>query len=228
MNREMAARLRDPFPATKIGHLPRVICSDCAAKDRTCKQHKTTVCKTCKAYIGKHTHLDFVGHADVTDRLLEVDPEWGWEPLAVGENGMPVTDGNGGLWIKLTVGGKTRLGYGHAGSKRGGDAVKETIGDAIRNAAMRFGVALDMWRKETPEPVQDNDTARQPEQTEQTEPVDRPAQLRAVIAQLGRQRGWDITTTAAEFLDWSRGRAIQEATVAELAEYIDFLQKVKE
>ena len=36
---------------------------------------------------------------------------------------------------------------GHAGSKTGGDAIKEVIGDALRNAAMRFGAALDLWHK---------------------------------------------------------------------------------
>ena len=49
------------------------------------------------------------------------------------------------LWIRLTVAGVTRIGYGHAEGKKGPDAVKETIGDSIRNAAMRFGVALDLW-----------------------------------------------------------------------------------
>jgi hypothetical protein len=29
----------------------------------------------------------------------------------------------------------------------GGDAMKERIGDALRNAAMRFGAALDLWHK---------------------------------------------------------------------------------
>ena len=62
-------------------------------------------------------------------------------------NGLPVMDDMGGMWIKLTVCGVTRLGYGHAGSKTGGDAIKEVIGDALRNAAMRFGAALDLWHK---------------------------------------------------------------------------------
>jgi len=51
-----------------------------------------------------------------------------------------------GLWIKLTVLGVTRLGYGSVDGPKA-DAVKELIGDAIRNAAMRFGVALDLWAK---------------------------------------------------------------------------------
>jgi hypothetical protein len=48
--------------------------------------------------------LDYVGHAAVTGRLLSVDPQWSWEPLATGEHGLPLYDDRGGLWIKLTVG----------------------------------------------------------------------------------------------------------------------------
>jgi hypothetical protein len=87
--------------------------------------------------------LDYVGHAAVTDRLLTIDPEWSWEPMGVDPNtGLPVTDAKGNLWIKLTVCGVTRIGVGD------GKSAKECIGDAIRNAAMRFGVALDLWAKE--------------------------------------------------------------------------------
>jgi hypothetical protein len=83
----------------------------------------------------------------LTDRLLDADPNWFWEPLALGPNGLPAIDGDGGMWIKLTVCGVTRLGYGDAQGKTGGDAMKERIGDALRNAAMRFGAALDLWHK---------------------------------------------------------------------------------
>ena len=51
------------------------------------------------------------------------------------------------MWIRLTVCGVTRLGYGDAQGKSGGNAMKERIGDALRNAAMRFGAALDLWHK---------------------------------------------------------------------------------
>jgi hypothetical protein len=91
--------------------------------------------------------LSYVGHAALTDRLLDADPLWHWEPVAMDERGLPCLDGFGGMWIKLTVCGVTRLGYGHAGTKEGGDAIKEIIGDALRNAAMRFGAALDLWHK---------------------------------------------------------------------------------
>lgn len=87
--------------------------------------------------------LDYVGHAAVTDRLLTVDPGWSWEPFALDPaTGLPALDRSGNLWIRLTVCGVTRIGVGD------GKSAKECIGDAIRNAAMRFGVALDLWAKE--------------------------------------------------------------------------------
>ena len=92
-------------------------------------------------------HLDYVGHAALTDRLLDADPFWTWEPLAFDADGLPKLDHTGGMWIKLTVCGVTRLGYGDADGKTGGNAVKERIGDALRNGAMRFGAALDLWHK---------------------------------------------------------------------------------
>lgn len=97
---------------------------------------------------GRAGKLSYVGHAALTARLLDVDPLWTWEPMALTPEGMPLFDAEGGLWIRLTVNGMTRIGYGHAPlSKAAGDRVKEVIGDALRNAAMRFGAALDLWHK---------------------------------------------------------------------------------
>src|SRR5215203_4872391 len=86
--------------------------------------------------------LDYVGHAAVTDRLLAVDPTWSWEPFSLDPRGLPALDQDNNLWIRLTINGVTRPGVGD------GKNMKERIGDAIRNAAMRFGVALDLWSKE--------------------------------------------------------------------------------
>ena len=133
-----AVRLRDPFPPHQIGKLPKPYKKD----------SERGTCDVCGGYHGlPAAHLDYVGHAAITDRLLDVDPAWTWEPLSLEANGLPALDNNGGLWIKLTVSGVTRLGYGDAQGKTGGDAMKERIGDALRNAAMRFGVALDLWHK---------------------------------------------------------------------------------
>jgi hypothetical protein len=94
--------------------------------------------------------LDYVSHAWVTDRLLQVDPLWTWKPLAFTDAGLPVFDSNGGLWIELTICGVTRYGYGEPQGRDKFDMTKGAIGNAIRNAAMRFGVALDLWAKEAP------------------------------------------------------------------------------
>lgn len=108
-----AAALRAPFPPEMVGRLPK-----------------------------GGVMLDFVGHAAATDRLLQVDPEWTWEPFARDEAGLPALDKAGNLWINLTVAGVTRPGVGD------GPDMKQKISDAIRNAAMRFGVALDLWSRE--------------------------------------------------------------------------------
>ena len=91
--------------------------------------------------------LDYVGHAALTKRLLETDLDWSWEPFAIDQDGLPKLDERGGLWIRLTVCGITRIGYGDSGNSRGTQAIKEAIGDALRNAGMRFGAALDLWHK---------------------------------------------------------------------------------
>ena len=130
--------LRAPFEQHQISKLPKPLSKDAS------KGH----CKECGGYHGLPAlHLDYVGHAALTDRLLSVDPFWSWEPLAFDANGSPALDKDGGMWIKLTVCGVTRLGYGDAQGKTGANATKERIGDALRNAGMRFGAALDLWHK---------------------------------------------------------------------------------
>jgi len=142
--------LREAFPPEAIGKLPRSTCQDCSAKDGrkdACERHPNrSTCSVCGNYhnTASTIHLDFVGHADVTARLLAVDPEWTWEPAENGPGGPSIsasTDRDGNLWIRLTVLGVTRIGVGD------GKNAKERIGDALRNAAMRFGVALDLWAK---------------------------------------------------------------------------------
>lgn len=144
MTPEEAAALRAPFPPEAIGKLPRIICPACSkSPTKVCGEHGKVKCPDCGNYITtRHIHLDYVGHAGVRDRLLQVDPEWTWEPAAVDPStGAPVCT-DGGLWIRMTVCGVTRLGWGD------GPDIKQRISDAIRNAAMTFGVALDLWSKE--------------------------------------------------------------------------------
>ena len=142
------ALLRQPFAANHISKLPKPTKAQTDAVKADFKAGAR--CKICGSWHHPDVvHLDYVGHAALTDRLLDADPEWAWEPAAL-RDGLPAFDQSGGLWIKLTVCGVTRLGYGHAAAKPGQDPgarEKECIGDALRNAAMRFGAALDLWHK---------------------------------------------------------------------------------
>ena len=138
--------MRTAFPAHQISKLPK---NTISAEEY--KKLPKSKCVTCGGFHPAQftIHLDYVGHAALTDRLLDVDPSWTWEPLAT-KDGLPAFDVSGGLWIKLTVAGITRPGYGNAKINSYADVgsrEKEVIGDALRNAAMRFGAALDLWHK---------------------------------------------------------------------------------
>lgn len=131
-------RLQEPFKPNEINQLPKPYKKDSPAGK----------CPECGGWHGLPAlHLDFLGHAALTKRFLEVDPLWYWEPVAFGEDGLPKFDSQGGLWIRLTIAGHSRLGYGDSQGKVGPNATKEAIGDALRNAGMRFGAALDLWHK---------------------------------------------------------------------------------
>lgn len=145
MDAGMQARLLEAFPKSAIGHKPQ-------------RNNKT----------GQTFQIDFVGHAAVTKRLLEVDPFWTWRPLVTDEYGRPQFEldrqGNKvGFWIELTVGGVSRFGYGSV-APNAFEAEKQLIGDALRNAAMRFGVAVDLWHKgELDSTLSESEAAAAPE-----------------------------------------------------------------
>ncbi len=188
------AKLREPFPPESISKLPK------GKEDKEKRRH----CNTCHGFHDPSMfHLDYVGHAALTDRLLNVDPEWTWEPFATDEHGAPLLDFKGqgapcGLWIRLTVAGMTRPGYGSCEPGKN-EAVKELIGDALRNAGMRFGMALELWHKGEL-PSHDDEDASAPE------PVDL-AQLEGAITaaqDLGIEKAWDALR---EYAGQSQGHA---------------------
>jgi hypothetical protein len=94
--------------------------------------------------------LDFVGHADVTKMLIEIDPHWSWEPTAFDADGLPayrVENGYAHMAGWLTIHGVRRLGIGSVAHNKQ-DLLKELVSDFIRNAAMRFGICLSLWTKQ--------------------------------------------------------------------------------
>lgn len=175
------AKLRDPFPADQIGKLPKA-----------------------------GLFLDFVGHGFLTARFLDVDPEWTWEPFALDANGLPLLDESGGLWIRLTICGVTRIGYGDAGGKKGANAVKEAIGDALRNSGMRFGAALALWCKGDP------DAPAPPQPPTEMDEALGALQDTCILY------GLDATKTAGEFFALHKTPA-RSATAKQVKAFVDSL-----
>ena len=94
-------------------------------------------------------NLAYVSHADITKILIEVDPSWSWQPMEW-VNGRPainVENGTATMWGTLTLLGKSMLGVGSVRADKQ-DLDKELVGDFLRNAAMRFGIALSLWSKQ--------------------------------------------------------------------------------
>lgn len=112
---------------------------------------------------GETVYLDYVGHAAITRILLEIDPGYTWEPLEI-VNGRPAVHIHAGsiprrnadpipvematLWGYLTLHGVRRLAVGSVEAHKP-DLDKELVSDFLRNAAMRFGIALDLWAKDS-------------------------------------------------------------------------------
>lgn len=111
--------------------------------------------------------LHYVGHAEITRILGEVDPAWTWEPLEI-VDGRPAIHIHQGhiprrdrepievtmatMWGRLTLDGVTRIAVGSVEAHKP-DLDKELVSDFLRNAAMRFGIALGLWMKEDPPTV---------------------------------------------------------------------------
>lgn len=101
----------------------------------------------------KRPALDYVGHAAVTDRLNKEAPGWTYEIVRFVEiGGDASSDGLPHLMAVygyMKIGSVVRYEVGEAdGVAEYGRELKGAMSDFIRRAAMRFGVALDMWAKE--------------------------------------------------------------------------------
>ncbi len=180
------ARLEAVFEQDRVEKLPRQVVSDKKDPQQTygrCEEGSTVRVNGrqaatsadgyfCGGWHARSIHLDYIGHAGLTERLLEVDPLWsyewkhvelpGWVEAAVAasyavgntdearrlvkQHGAPLSR-DGGYWIDLTILGITRQGFGSADGKTGPNATKEVIGDALRNAGMRFGAGTYLWSK---------------------------------------------------------------------------------
>ena len=93
--------------------------------------------------------LDFVGHADITRILIEIDPMWYWEPIKFDDDGLPayrVENGMAHMAGRMCLLGVERIAIGSAPHDKK-DLLKELASDFLRNGAMRFGISLNLWTK---------------------------------------------------------------------------------
>jgi hypothetical protein len=81
--------------------------------------------------------LDYLNHAAVTDRLLKYAGDWQFNVLERFEWNTKCY-----VRVALTIDHVTREEYGEDTDP------KTAISDALKRAAMRFGVGLDLWSKE--------------------------------------------------------------------------------
>jgi len=73
--------MRTKFDDNQIGRLPKPTAKQ--TEEVRADYMKGIRCGECGGWHHpKVVHLDYVGHAALTDRLLDVDPSWHWEPLA--------------------------------------------------------------------------------------------------------------------------------------------------
>jgi hypothetical protein len=192
---EWLRQLMEPFPAAEIGLRPQIWCTDCSSikggpkackkTDRFGLEHVIVKCRECGQRItAAHDHLSFVGHANLTERLLKVDPLWSWRPMArdvdpdvlkaaiatgdvsiirmVIDSSPPhlteMKNASGGIehgmWMEVIIHDENgeeivMPGFGDAiGKPWNGNAVKEIIGDGLRNATYRKGAALALWKRQ--------------------------------------------------------------------------------
>lgn len=141
---DLWAALQAPFEPDWIEKLPKVLNREDRDKGRCTEGSRYTADgHACGGWHARAVHLDYVGHAGITMRLnQEVGPDrWSWEPLSIDPEGLPRIRG-GEFWIRLTILGVTKLGVGDDFRSS-----KVAIGDALRNAAMRFGIGTYLWSK---------------------------------------------------------------------------------
>lgn len=164
--------------------------------------------------------LDYVGHAEITRILTEIDPLWKLEPIKIDDDGLPayrVENGMAHMMGALTLLGHTRLGVGSAPHNKQ-DLIKELWSDLIRNTAMRFGIAVSLWSKEewggesdvAPKKKAPAKKAPEPAPVADTEKVDRETLSRFIAACKGAKLDPIEVAQHAEVSD------IDNVTIADL------------
>lgn len=173
------ALLSKDFPASQVEKLPKPLKGGRDQPRFQCRPGTQASADGyhCGGYHSRAIHLDYIGHATITERLNEVDPFWTIDFMVKQpDTGQPQVDADG-TWFVMTVLGVSRPCIGDAGGKGlTANGRKELMGDAIRNGAMRFGVGTYLWSKSE---EAERRKLGEAEATQGTAPADPPAPQQA-------------------------------------------------
>lgn len=137
---------------------------------------------------GSTTYLGYIGHAQITKILCEIDPLWSWEPAEWFEgrprihyhesvfqfrNGEEKRSRTAVMWGFITIHGKRLPCVGSCSADKE-EIDKELSGDLLRNGCMRFCVGVNLWGKDSDNKGPSPQKARPQKAPKQEQPA-RPA-----------------------------------------------------
>lgn len=104
-------------------------------------------------HIVRENEIDHIGWHTVADMLDHICPEWSHQVNHIQQIGDIVA-----VTASITINGVTRQGVG-TGSAYGEKGIKKAEHDALKHAAVKFGIARDLSRREDDMNNKDNDKA---------------------------------------------------------------------
>ncbi len=151
-----------------------------------------------------NTHLvDYVEWHTVADILDETTPDWIHEVKAINKIGSIVT-----VTVAITIDGISRegIGTGFADSESG---IKKAEHDALRRAAVKFGIARELYKHEPLEKLNDRETSIPEETSFPNDPIAKSLSDLVTGKQLGliravsRERSVDANAESKRFMNCS-------------------------
>ncbi|MCB1025217.1 MAG: hypothetical protein KDB79_12550 [Acidobacteria bacterium] len=146
---------------------------------------------------------DYVEWHTVADILDETTPDWAHEVKAINQIGSIVT-----VTVAITIDGITRegIGTGFAESETG---IRKAEHDALKRAAVKFGIARDLYKDELPDPEIARDSPAQNKISFPDDPIAKSLSDLITAKQLGliravsRERGIDAALESKRHMNCS-------------------------
>ncbi|MEZ5347306.1 MAG: Rad52/Rad22 family DNA repair protein [Pyrinomonadaceae bacterium] len=150
---------------------------------------------------GNTRMVDYVEWHTVADILDETTPDWAHEIKAIDQIGSIVT-----VIAAITIDGVTRqgIGTGFAESETG---IKKAEHDALKRAAVKFGIARELYKNETDESENENVVSARNEFSFPHDPIAKSLSDLVTAKQLGlirvisKERGMDANAESRRYMN---------------------------